>query len=296
MGIKSRLSRLGGAALLTISTMLLTTIPAPTADAQPTAGDCKANIVVTAPGSSQSQPNIPDTVPQGSNATPVRKTLEMRHPLTVEGRTVAYNSNWPTGMLSYEESRADGIRQGRALIARRAAACPNSVFHLYGYSEGADAMGHIVQDIAAGRGPIPAHRLASAALMANPSRSANAQHWGSAKTYTKPLMSPQLNYGSLSNRVLELCNFGDGFCDTETIAPHFGYATRDLTTQAAWARDGLPADLYPRLKEITTEYDLMKILAEAPAVPVAIAIHGGTYFWPGGGISSSVDFIDRRLA
>lgn len=296
MGIMSRLSRLGGATALAIGAMLLAPIPTPVADAQPTAGGCKSNIVVTAPGSSQSQPNLPDTVPQGVNAIPVRKTLEMRHPLTVEGRTVPYNSNWSTGMLSYEESRADGIRQGRALIARRAAACPNSVFHLYGYSEGADAMGHIVEDIAAGRGPIPAHRLGSAALMANPSRSANAQHWGSARPNTKPLMSPQLNYGSLSNRVLEVCNFGDGFCDTETIAPHFGYAARDLTSSAAWKRDGIPADIYPRLKEITTEYDLMKILAEAPAVPVAIAIHGGTYFWPGGGISSSVNFIDRHLA
>ncbi|MDO5030468.1 MAG: cutinase family protein [Corynebacterium sp.] len=291
-----RLARIIGSALLVASATIPAT--AATSDAVPlpaTPGLCKPNIVVSAPGTSQSRPYISDRIPQGATAAPVRSTLVAQHPLTVDGRTVAYNTMWTTGLWSYEQTRDKGIAQAKRIISDRAAACPNATFHFYGYSEGADIMGHITQDIAAGRGPIPASRFGSAALMANPSRSDAAPQAGTADRFTKPLMSTRLNYGELTDRVLEICNKGDSVCDTETMLPHLGDGGRDIGAQTALLRGQLPADFAQKVTDIATDDDVAALVAEVPAGAVGAGVHVISYYMPGNGVTNAIRHIESHL-
>lgn len=291
-----RLARIIGSALVAASAIIPVT--ATTADAVPlpaTPGLCKPNIVITAPGTSQSRPYISDRIPQGVTAAPVRSALVAQHPATVDGRTVAYNTMWTTGIWSYEQARAKGIAQAERIIADRAAACPNATFHFYGYSEGADIMGHITQDIAAGRGQIPASRFGSAALMANPLRSDVAPQAGTADHSTKPLMSTRLDYGELTDRVLEICNKGDSVCDTETMMPHLGDGGRDIGAQTALLRGQLSADFSQKVTDIATDDDVAKLAAGVPAGAVGAGVHTLSYFMPGNGVTAAIRHIESHL-
>lgn len=291
-----RLARIIGSALVAASAII--PVSAVAADAAPlpaAPGLCKPNIVITAPGTAQSRPYISDRIPQGYTATPVRSALVAKHPATVEGRTVAYNTMWTTGIWSYDQTRDKGIAQAKRIISDRAAACPDATFHFYGYSEGADIMGHITQDIAAGRGPIPASRLGSVALMANPSRSDAAPQAGTANRSTKPLMSTRLDYGELTDRVLEICNKGDSVCDTETMMPHLGADGRDIAAQTALLRGQLPADFSQKVTNIATDDDVAALAAEVPAGAVGSGVHTISYFMPGNGVDNAIRHIESHL-
>ncbi|MGV0333739.1 cutinase family protein [Corynebacterium kroppenstedtii] len=51
---------------------------------------------------------------------------------------------------TYRETRDSGVSQAENLIKKIDSQCPNTRFHFYGYSEGADIASHLVNSIAEG--------------------------------------------------------------------------------------------------------------------------------------------------
>lgn len=251
---------------------------------------CAAHIVVNVPGGANTTSNLPKTLPVGPYTAEAGQALRAKHPGKVVDRYVSYRST-PGGAYTYEQTRNNGYRQARALIAREAAACPKATFSLIGYSMGADIASRIVNDIAYGRGPISSGRMDSAVLIANPNRSAMAEvkQAGGAPRTDGAFGELPGSYGKLGDRVLEICRRGDIVCDTpRSAAP--------LTK--AFARSAILTGFAPVVEAKATVDRLnprerSAFYAGLPKLAAGQNIH--TNYHAVNGAGQAIGYVDRHL-
>ena len=257
---------------------------------------CKPNTLIDIPASLNSIPGVPEQVPQGVGSTRVAIGTQLRDPsFTV--KTVAYNSHWELGFISYKQSRQMGIDQAKKLMADTHQQCPNTTFHLFGYSMGADAAANIVEDIAHNRGPIPQDKFGSAFLMANPSKTRDALHEGNASTISTGLIDPR-NYGTLSDRTMEFCNAGDAVCDTSSFA---GWVYSDQMKRLVTSNPALiPVHPDPNvvsdLAYVFRPDNVVKQTVDFPPAYAGWLIHSTTYSVPGNGVTRAQEFFVQHKA
>lgn len=263
--------------------------PAPIGSSQTA---CTDNLVVIVPASAQTVPGIPEQVPHGGATAGLGLRLAATAPNTSVA-TVAYNSMWPTQTISYNNSVKAGVEAAEALIARHHAQCPSQKVHLFGYSEGADVAGSIASHIGAGTGPIDKDLLASAALMANPSRNTTVAQAGTAGNGAG--FHPGYDYGAVSDKVLEICNAGDAVCNADDAFPLLNANLTDPILDSSifggpWHPEALPA-----VADTYSPQHWPQLPGEFSRLATGWGIHIGSYILPGGGLDAGEVFIRDHL-
>ncbi|MFI6041965.1 cutinase family protein [Nocardia sp. NPDC051321] len=186
--------------------------------------------------------------------------------------------------LPYEDAvtaAAQRLEDSAAELVRR---CPATKLAAAGYTQGAPAVSRFAQHVGSGSAAVSPDQVAGIALLANPTRSANtpvlpgrpqantpasAPGTGGQKTATVSLnnpplsgagisASPQVNYGSLTGRVADLCVAGDATCDAPTGGP--------LATTVA--NIAARSDLRDPIAAISTVADALSATAFTTAVEV----------------------------
>lgn len=174
---------------------------------------CEPNIVVIVPGGASTVKGMPENLPIGGFTADLGTRLDQFGKSTT--RTVSYDSGAFVA-LKYRDSAIDAAARTSELVGRTAAECPDAMISLYGYSLGADAVAHVASDIGQGRGPIPAERFGSAVLMGSPYRGNSTVQGGTARPGEGILGDLSGSYGSIVDRVMDVCDEGDYICDSNT--------------------------------------------------------------------------------
>jgi cutinase len=249
---------------------VITAVGTTVADAV-SADDCTAVKLIVVPGTWETTPTADPNTPQGM-LRPVVSQLENRYPGRVSAYWVPYSASAFDQGLTYDDSKATGVKAADAAISRFAGSCPNTRFATIGYSQGADVAGTVAQQIGKGDGPIPPDRFLAGGLVADPGQGTKgAVDLGAIQPGTQGIAGPRPGgYQAVSGQVATVCVRGDMYCalpqkDEYLVAigevfSHIGVdnalqsaedeqaVTTDLTTA-----DGKSADLSvlsPKLEEI----------------------------------------------
>lgn len=197
---------------------------APQADAAPfrfstQVTTCSDEFLIAIPGGTNTVSWLPETAPVGPMVTDVAHRVKARTAGRVQPVWVPYAAA-PFALMPYQVSERAGFDAANASIRRLAAMCPNAKFSITGYSEGAGIGAMIIRDIAYDRGPIPASRFSSAALLSNPRMGNNGAVYagGSVASTRGALGGVEGGYGKLGGKVMEYCNPSDPICSLPAIA------------------------------------------------------------------------------
>jgi hypothetical protein len=181
--------------------------------ATPVLPRCEPSIVIIVPGGGNSVEGIPENLPVGGYTADMGARVDQIGRST--SRTVSYNSGAFVAR-DYLDAAADATNQTRDLVRRTAAECPGAKISLYGYSLGADAAAHVAAEIGQGNGPVSPERFGSGVFQANPYRGRTTAQGGTATPGTGILGDLSGAYGSVSDRIMDVCDRGDFTCDSDT--------------------------------------------------------------------------------
>jgi hypothetical protein len=205
--------------------------------AQP--ASCPDVQVVAIPGTWESSA-VDDPFNPGAN--PASLMLNITRPLQAqfEGQraevyTVPYVAQFsnpvalpPDGQMSYNKSRGEGTARASEAMSAMHANCPLTTFMLMGFSQGAVIAGDLASSIGAGTGPVPADLVLGVGLIADGRREPGTAQivgtpvagvgaelsLGGLKVPGMTMTGPRPGgFGSLGDRVVDICAPSDGICD-----------------------------------------------------------------------------------
>ncbi|AKK12045.1 cutinase family protein [Corynebacterium uterequi] len=202
---------------------------------------CPAVQVMAAPGTWESNPQDDPLNPQHqpSYLSMVTQPLSQAYaPTDVRVWTLPYSAQFRNitnmNQLSFDESRAEGQQKFNAELAFMNSTCPGTEFILFGFSQGAGIVGDVANEIGTGVGAVPVEKVRGVALIADPRREPGVgvtagadvpgvgveiamQPVNSAIQFVVPnasMRGPRPGgFGSLSDRVYQVCAVGDLVCD-----------------------------------------------------------------------------------
>lgn len=205
------------AVTMTAAVAIAASLVAPSALAQNNGSNrCPDNLIIAFPGTGETN----------EHADPYAQTGMLSHitqPLTAAGRAQAYYVPYPavavdpsTGM-TYAQSKKIGIENATREMADRMSECPNTHFSLTGYSQGADAAGDLAAAIGHGQSPVPADRVASVALLADPGQSPDDTAVDAPAS--TGFAGARGGLGALQDKATWVCNPEDIYCNTPADKP-----------------------------------------------------------------------------
>lgn len=205
--------------IIAAAAAVLSLTAAPAAHAQVLSSDqafaqeCRAHYLIAVPGGGNTIPGVPTWVPHGGNVFSTGLLSQARSGGAIQPVWVSYQST-PFATMAYPQAFAGGYARVSDTVAGLANRCPGARFSFTGFSLGADIAAQLTSDIAHGRGPIPADRVASVALFSNPHQGGNG---AVAASTTDPASRGALGslndgFGELGGRVLEICHPNDYIC------------------------------------------------------------------------------------
>lgn len=229
------------------------TPPAERPSAQP--ASCPDVQVVAIPGTWESSAGDD---PFNPTANPASLMLNVTRPLQAEFGTdraqvytvpyVAQFSNPvafpPDGQTSYNLSRGEGTAKASEVMSAMHAECPLTTYVLTGFSQGAVIAGDIAASIGAGTGPVPEDLVLGVGVIADGRRDpAAAPTIGppvagvGAEVALAGLKLPGITmtgarpggFGTLADRVVQICAPSDGICD----APEGAFNPANLLASAS---------------------------------------------------------------
>ncbi|GAB3947098.1 cutinase family protein [Corynebacterium tapiri] len=203
---------------------------------------CPAVEFISAPGTWESSANDDPFNPQ---ANPLSFMLSISQPLQnsydindVRVWTLPYTAQFKNinanHELSYDESRDEGTAKVNAELKFIHETCPSTDFILAGFSQGAVLLGDIANEIGNGHGAIPEDKVRGVALIADGRRQNGVgmnpgvdvagigaeialQPVNALVQFVTPgatMRGPRDGgFGSLNDRVQEICSPGDAVCD-----------------------------------------------------------------------------------
>ena len=217
------------------------TPPGPPPRSQP--ASCPDVQVIAIPGTWESSSNDD---PHNPTANPASLMLNVTRPLQekfpdsrADVYTIPYVAQFsnpiafpPDGQQSYNNSRTEGTRKAIDVMTGMHANCPLTNFVIAGFSQGAVIAGDITSQIGAGNGPVPADQVLGVTLIADGRRNGDAAMVGpnppgdGAEVALKGLSVPGIKmtgprpggFGSLTDKVHEICAPGDLICDAPRAA------------------------------------------------------------------------------
>ncbi|MDO4909006.1 MAG: cutinase family protein [Corynebacterium sp.] len=213
-------------------------------------------VIITAPGSKESNlTDDPINPPEhaGGLIDSMTRTLKQNFAADIEShKLLVWQLPYAATLDNYDESRNGGEARLTEFIRNTRTACPNTNYILVGYSQGADIVGDIASDTGNNSDAlIPADKLLGVTLFADPRRapgqgiamgSGHADGAGIevSTSIVRPYvdMAAQANllpaatinnlqgfssrparsngFGSVNDRVINICNFNDSVCDLPT--------------------------------------------------------------------------------
>lgn len=208
------------AVTMTAAVAIAASLIAPSAFAQNNGSNrCPDNLIVAFPGTGETN----------EHADPYAQTGMLSHitqPLTAtngSNRVQSFYVPYPavavdpsTGM-TYAQSKKIGVENATREITARIDECPNTQFSLTGYSQGADAAGDLAAAIGHGQSPIPADRITSVALLADPGQSPSDTAVSAAAS--TGFAGARGGLGSLQDKATWVCNPEDIYCNTPDDKP-----------------------------------------------------------------------------
>jgi hypothetical protein len=135
------------------------------------ASTCPGIDAVAIPGTTQTDPHADPNTPVGILGSILEPLKRHSH------RTLStYYTPYPATIFGgdsggYQASKPAGIDSASAHLKAVAHRCPNTLFLLTGYSQGADAAGDLAAAIGHNKGAVPASRVLGVGLLADPSQS-----------------------------------------------------------------------------------------------------------------------------
>ncbi|WP_245718575.1 cutinase family protein [Nocardia miyunensis] len=268
------------AALLVCLGVSIACVPGSAGAAQvPIGPGCPRLFVLGVQGTGQSSPTASataDTSVLGALLGPVVAAA----PGLVQRAYVAFPAGFggivPGGSGdSYTVSVRAAIASLRSDMVQVGSTCHGTELALVGYSAGAEAVAQVSRDIGAGRGPVPASRVAAVVLLANPERRANSPLFpGGRPGQSVPDPAPGTSgaavsrvritapgpsgggiaddgaqYGDLARRVADICADGDVAC----AGPERAAVLRFGAELAAQARLSDPLTAISSLQQLLSQ-------------------------------------------
>lgn len=221
---------------------------------------CPALEVLAVQGTGQSSPTASPTADVdllGALLGPV----EAAAPNLVQRQYIRYPAGFGGavpggGTAPYVASVTYAVRQVNDAFAQITRTCPGTMVAGVAFSQGAQAMSMVAQQIGAGKGPIPANRVAAIELYSDPDRPNASPAFPGRPGQTRPdavpgtpgtavagvqILSPALagsgigsngeTFGALTGRVAEICAAGDLACAAPDHAALLRFGAR-LAAQA----------------------------------------------------------------
>lgn len=237
------------AALAATATIATTMLTGGVADAKPLSstspGECSTDNLIAVPGGGNTLAIIPPQVPHGDATWNAGRAdmLEILGPDT-SYNFVTYNSV-PFVVDAYQDNTDKAVAATNERLTNLHYACPESKFTLLGYSEGADAISHVAEQIGNGNGPVPADSIRGVIALANPHNGTGVNTIGAENEGILDRLDG--GYGELTDRVVDICHEGDFVCDPKdrwrraagagsTIGPLLGkFPSLEDTSSAATA-------------------------------------------------------------
>ncbi|KAF9465909.1 cutinase [Collybia nuda] len=142
--------------------------------------------------------------------------------------------DYPALLAPYQSSQSTGVSAMKALLASKAAACPNTKIVLMGYSQGAHVSGDVLQANAPGT-----DKVAAVVLMGDPAHVRGESFQKGTGNARNGLFARRA--GTLepqAAKIVSFCDTGDLFCagGASTII-HLGYATKYKTAASNFVLD-----------------------------------------------------------
>ncbi|TQC44744.1 cutinase family protein [Rhodococcus sp. WS4] len=164
------------ASLLTALLASLIAVVSPSqAEAAPASSGCPAVEVVMMPGTFETDSTANPDVAKGL-LKKVTDPLSQLFGSSIKITYPAYEASAFNKGKTYGTSKASGIAAGARVMQTRATQCPNTLFALGGYSQGADVAGDLAWLIGHDKGPIPAEKLITVGLVADPRQNSNGDN------------------------------------------------------------------------------------------------------------------------
>ncbi|WP_330179599.1 cutinase family protein [Nocardia sp. NBC_01503] len=140
---------------------------------------CPALFALGVQGTGESSPDAAVTTDTGMLSTVFRPMMsEASDNGLVDRAYVPYESSFGGAVISdkttYSQSVTNGLDRLRSMAKQVADRCSNTRIAVAGYSQGAHVASLFAQEVAAGKGVVPADKVAAVALFGDPTRSAGA--------------------------------------------------------------------------------------------------------------------------
>jgi hypothetical protein len=267
-----------------------TNVPTPGSKPRPEFQDasCPDVQLVSVPGTWESSPQMD---PVNPTQFPIALLLNVTNPIRGafdDARLAVWSTPYTAqfhnpfsadGQMSYNDSRAEGMKRTVDFMAEVNNRCPLTSYVLVGFSQGAVIAGDIASDIGNGRGPVDQDLVLGVTLIADGRRQEgvgrevgpNPPGHGAEITLAEVPMLATMGlamtgprpggFGALNDRVNEICAAGDLICAApseafsiinlpQTLDTLIGAAGRPVhalyNTPDFWVLDGLTAPAWTR--------------------------------------------------
>lgn len=253
-GARIRHSAIVTAAICVIATVAVGSASAETTEAQPPIDKCPALFALGIQGTGESSPDAAVSTDTGMLSTVFRPMMAGASEVGMVDRAyVPYESSFggavtTVGNVSanetpYATSVSNGLLKLKAMAKSVLDRCANTRIAVTGYSQGAHVASLFAQEVGAGKGSVPADKIAAVALFGDPTRNPGAALFPGASGQTMPDAAPgtsgealtrvitakptqaatgggisterdvAVSFGSLTGRVASFCTAGDLACD-----------------------------------------------------------------------------------
>lgn len=217
---------------------------------------CPALYALGIQGTGESSPDAAITTDTGMLSAVFRPMMSGagEHEGLVDRAYVPYEAAFggavKTDTTPYMQSIASGLDRLKSMAKQVVERCSSTRIALAGYSQGAHVASLFAQEVGAGKGVIPADKIAAVALFGDPTRNAGAALFPGKPGQTQPDVVPgtkgeavkqlstppqatepasgsgigteakaTVNFGTLVGRVANFCSSGDLACDAPNAAP-----------------------------------------------------------------------------
>lgn len=176
-----------------------------------TSGSCSSHETFIVPGGGQTTTKPVDKV-ASAQVSSIERALDSAGQ---SHTTVTYDAV-PFLNETYGVSETEGAKRVLGIIKDFAERCSDTSISMTGYSEGAGIVSRIAREIGAGRGPVESEKLGSVVAFSSPyADSDGTQHYGTADDAPGIVGRMPDGYGSVSGKILDVCDAGDVVCDAD---------------------------------------------------------------------------------